>query len=224
MVRLVPLLCWLVLLVVSAGCSSSSRIDYGRLLVSGRDGWQHPEQVVASLGLEPGHRVAEIGAGAGYWLPWLSEAVGENGLVLAVEVEPELVEKLERRVAREGYTNVRIVLGEYADPKLPDGSIDLAMTSLTYHHIEARVAYFRALQTDLAEGGRVVHLDDRPDSPAPISWFQSEGHWTDPTQIADEMAAAGYTRTAVFDFLPAQSFQIFRPESKQAAHHSSTGF
>lgn len=223
MFRFVPLALWFSLLWVSAGCSGAAHIDYARVLVSGRDGWQHPERVVAELELAPGDRVAEIGAGSGYWLPWLSAAVGEDGLVVAVEVEPELVAELTRIVSEAGYENVQVVLGAYANPNLPDGGIDLAMTSLTYHHIEDRVAYFRALKVDLAEGGRVVHLDDRPDSPAPISWFQGDGHWTEPKRIAEEMVAAGYERTASFDFLPAQSFQVFRPVSQQAENLGGPG-
>ncbi len=209
MIRWIPFVLWLTIALSSVGCSGLSNVDVGRVLTSGRDGWQHPERVIDALAIEPGDRVAEIGAGGGYWIPWLSRAVGEEGRVFAVEVEPELVAALESRVAEEGLGNVEVVLGAYDDPRLPDHEIDLAMTCLTYHHIEDRVAYFEALHRDLAPGGRVAHLDDRPDSPAPISWFQGEGHWTDPDLIVTEMGRAHYRRVDAFDFLPAQSFQTF---------------
>lgn len=198
-------------LVVSlcAGCSGMSRVDVWRVVTSGRDGWQHPDRVIDALAIEPGSRVAEIGAGDGYWVEWLSEAVGPTGIVYLVEVEPDLVAKLRDRVADAGFENVTIVLGDYDDPKLPDGEIDLAMTCLTYHHIDSRSDYFRRLGVDLSEGGRVAHLDDRPDAGPPISWFQSDGHWSDPAAVVAEMNAAGYQPVARFDFLPAQSFQIF---------------
>lgn len=124
--------------------------------------------------------------------------------------------KLEARVAKLGLTNVEVVAGDYDDPQLPGARVDLAMTCLTYHHIEERVVYFRRLTSDLGPTGRVAHLDDRPDSPAPISWFQGKGHWTDPELIREEMQAAGYRQTGTFDFLPAQSFQIFSPDSPAA--------
>lgn len=211
MIRFIPMFLWFTIAFTSVGCSGASKIDVGQLLTSGRDGWQHPDRVIASLEIRPGDRVAEIGAGSGYWLSRLSDAVGSQGRVYAVEVEAELVEALKARVAREGLTNVEVVFGGYADPRLPDGEIDLAMTCLTYHHIEDHVAYFRGIKRDLSVRGRVVHLDDRPDSPAPISWFQSTGHWTDPNAIVEEMNEAGYRRSQAFDFLPAQSFQIFSP-------------
>ena len=213
MIKWIPFVLWLSIAVSSVGCSGLSKIDLGTLMTSGRDGWQHPELVIESLGISRGDHVAEIGAGSGYWLRWLSEAVGPEGRVYAVEVEQDLVVKLQEIVADEELGNVEVLLGGYDDPRLPDGEIDLAMTCLTYHHIEDRGRYFEALQADLTADGRVAHLDDRPDSPAPISWFQGDGHWTDPLLIVSEMENAGYVSTQSFDFLPAQSFQVFEMES-----------
>jgi predicted methyltransferase len=185
------------------------------VLTSGRDGWQHPERVVAALEIAPGAAVAEIGAGEGYWLPWLSEAVGPQGRVYAVEVEPEKVAALEALVAEAELANVEVILGDPDDPRLPAAGVDLAMTCLTYHHIDARVEYFRSLRASLRPGGRVAHLDDRPDAPAPIAWFQSEGHWSEPGMVAREMDEAGYHRAERFDFLPSQSFQVFVPRAPE---------
>jgi arsenite methyltransferase len=216
-----PMLAWLTIALTSVGCSGLSQIDIGRVLTSGRDGWQYPERVIEALEIQPGDRVAEIGAGSGYWLPWLSEAVGTEGRVYAVEVESELVEDLESFVERNDLRNVEVILGAYDDPRLPDGSIDLAMTVLTYHHIEDRADYFARLRQDLRPGGRVAHLDDRPDAEPPISWFQGEGHWSEPSVIVDEMTGAGYHELSAFDFLPAQSFQVFAPDSDESSKAAS---
>ena len=226
MIKSLPFFLWLSVMLSTVGCSGMAKIDVGALITSGRDGWQHPERVIESLDIEAGDRVAEIGAGSGYWLRWLSDAVGPEGRVYAVEVEAELVAELEEIVADEELGNVEVVYGAYDDPRLPDGEIDLAMTCLTYHHIEDRVVYFGKLRAALRPGGRVAHLDDRPDSPAPISWFQGDGHWTDPALIESEMGSAGYTSTSEFDFLPAQSFQIFLPHAANdpagLAHRTSS--
>lgn len=211
MFKWIPFFLWLTIALSSVGCSGLAKVDLGAVLTSGRDGWQHPERVIEALAISPGDHVAEIGAGSGYWLRRLSDSVGPEGRVYAVEVEADLVAALEAFVEDEELGNVEIVLGAYDDPRLPDGGIDLAMTCLTYHHIDDRVVYFERLKADLRPGGRVAHLDDRPDSPAPISWFQGEGHWTDPALILSEMDAAGYAFATDFDFLPAQSFQVFVP-------------
>jgi SAM-dependent methyltransferase len=216
----IPMLAWAILALTSVGCSGLSQIDVGRVLTSGRDGWQHPERVIEALEIQPGDRVAEIGAGSGYWLERLSEAVGTEGRVYAVEVEPELVEDLESLIVDRDLRNVEIILGAYDDPRLPNASIDLVLTVLTYHHIENRSDYFRRLQLDLRAAGRVAHLDDRPDAEPPISWFQSDGHWSEPSAIVEEMTEAGYEKNSDFEFLPAQSFQIFklaRTDSSKAA-------
>lgn len=202
------------ILIASTGCSTVGKMDLGRVVTSGRDGWQHPEQVIAALKLQPGERVAEIGAGKGYWVPWLSEAVGPNGVVYAVEVTDEQVAALNDRAAEEGWTNVVVVRGDFDDPLLPDGEIDLAMTSQTYHHIENQTTYFRKLDADLSATGRVAQLDDRHDVPIPIQWLQSSGHWTEPAVLRAEMEEAGYRYVEEFDFLPLQSLQIFVPANQ----------
>lgn len=222
MLRLIPCVLWFALLITSSGCSGSlAQVDLARVLTSGRDGWQHPERVVSALAIQPGDQVAEIGAGSGYWIEALSEAVGPTGRVYAVEVESELVDGLRARVEKADLRNVEVILGDYDDPRLPEGRIDLAMTCLTYHHLEDHVSYFRRLRSALSVRGRVAHLDDRPDAPAPIAWFQTKGHWTPPAQIASEMAEAGYARTDRFAFLPAQSFQVFAPDGSSADLTSS---
>jgi predicted methyltransferase len=203
------------LCLLSTGCSVLGKMEVGRVLASGRDGWQLPERVVESLGLKPGDHVAEIGAGDGYWLPWLSAAVGPEGRVYAVEVTDELVAALERRVSEQGWANVIVVRGRFEDPELPDGRIDLALTCLTYHHIDARPAYFAKIQRDLSSDGRVAHVDGRHDLSVPFRWAQTEGHWFDPDQMVTEMKDAGFRRTLVFDYLPMQNFQVFEPVSRE---------
>ncbi len=184
-------------------------------MTGNRDGWQRPEEVIETLALAPGDRIAEIGAGDGYWLPWLSEAVGEVGIVYAVEVDEDLVRELKEMPIEHSLTNVVVVLGAYGDPKLPDGEIDLAMTCLTDHPISDHVAYFARLQSDLAPGGRVVHLDDHDDGPLPIRWKQGE-HVSEPEAIVAEIANAGYVRTGTSDFLPFMCFLRFEPADDEA--------
>jgi predicted methyltransferase len=211
--RLLLSLAGLLLVSTGAGCSSG-KLDLGRLVSSGRDGYQQPERVVSALEIRPGQRVAEIGAGSGYWLPFLSDAVGPAGTVYAVEVEAPLVEELQRLKDERGLTNVRVILGRYEDPLLPDGSIDIAITSKTYHHIEGRVDYFKRLRADLAPDGRVVHLDDRDDLGAPLAWLLTQGHTSNTAEMDDEMTRAGYRKAQSFDFLLTQSFQVYEPRGQ----------
>jgi len=129
-----------------------------------------------------------------------------------VEVDEEKVAALRERVAREELKNVEVILGAYEDPKLPDGQIDLALTCLTYHHIEERRAYFSQLKKDLSPKGRVAHLDDRDDLPVPLRWLPTSGHTQNVAEMDDEMSAAGYALKQSFDYLLVQTFRIYVPQ------------
>jgi ubiquinone/menaquinone biosynthesis C-methylase UbiE len=190
-----------------AGCNGFSKLDWTTL---GRASWQRPDDVVQALELQPGDRVADLGAGDGYFVPYLSQAVGPEGRVLAVEVDAELVESLESSFGGGG-SNIRVLLGRSDDPELPDGSIDLVLIVNTYHHIEDRPAYFARLKGDLGASGRVAVIDPDADLGGILRLFQHEGHWSKASEIVEEMAAAGYRRTASHDFLATQVFEVFAP-------------
>ena len=64
------------LLALRGACASGKRFAYEGV---GRDEWQQPEAVVALLGIGPGDRVADLGAGGGYFTFRLAEAVGRVG-------------------------------------------------------------------------------------------------------------------------------------------------
>jgi len=130
-----------------------------------RDAWQKPARVVELLGLEKGMTVADVGAGTGYFEPYLSRAVGPEGRVLAVDLEPDMVKWLDERARREGLANVRAVQADAADPKLPDGAVDRILVVDTWHHIDDRAAYARKLARALKPGGAVTIVDFTKESP-----------------------------------------------------------
>ena len=194
------------LLLVLPSCTAWKRCAYES---AGRDDWQKPDEVVAALGIQPGDQVADLGAGSGYFTASLARAVGPSGRVYAVDVDEEMNEYLRERLAKEGVDNVEIVLGEYSDPKLPDGQIDLLFTSNTYHHIEERADYFRRVRTDLAPGGRVAVIEYDGSEGLFVKWM---GHYTGKQVILDEMGEAGYGVAEDLAILDRQSFVIFTPE------------
>jgi ubiquinone/menaquinone biosynthesis C-methylase UbiE len=182
-----------------------SKMDYAKLTT--RAGWQLPDRVVESLAIKPGDRIADIGAGGGYFTFRLADAVGSEGKVYAVEVDDKLVEKLERKARKRGYSNVVVIKGEFDDPLLPDGEIDLVFLCNTYHHIEDRPGYFDHLRTDLERGGRVAIVDMKF-SPLVRLFFLS-GHSITMEAMQQEMEKANYRKQDDFAFLPAQNFVIF---------------
>lgn len=187
------------------GCQSLSRVDYLHLF--SREGWQRPADVIEALGLKAGDRVADIGAGDGYFTFRFAEAVGPSGRVYAVEVDPERIASLRESARERGHANVVVVAAELDDPLLPDGEIDLGFVCNAYHHIDGQVAYFDRLRRDLATGGRLAILEvgDR----ALVKLVVPSGHFTPRERLLGEMAEARYRRVASHDFLPLQSFEVF---------------
>ncbi len=197
----------LALLLVSTIAIVSCGGSFRRFLYAGpgRDGWQQPDRVVEALAVAPGARVADLGAGGGYFTFRLADAVGPDGLVFAIDVDPNMLEYLEERVRDEGIANVKVVEAAYDDARIPESGADLVLTVNTYHHISDRPVYFRQLAGSLRPGGRVaiIELDDG-------SWFRRWfGHYTDADVIRSEMESAGYRLAAEHDFLDRQSFLVF---------------
>ncbi len=196
-------------LLVLSGCNGFSKLD---LTTLGRDTWQRPSDVVDVLELKPGDRVADLGAGEGYFVAHLTEAVGADGRVYAVDVDEDVVGELAERFPPDS-TNVEVVLGKFEDPMLPDGSLDLILIVNTYHHIEDRPAYFRRLKRDLRPGGRVAVIDPNEDLGGILALSLDEGHKSSAAVVEAEMREAGYRVEARHDFLPVQIFRVFAPDA-----------
>ena len=196
----------LLALVLLGACTHVKRCSYEGF---GRDDWQHPERVVAALGLEPGDRVVDLGAGSGYFTFRLAEAVGPAGRVEAVDIDPDMIAYLDERIASGSHGNVRTVLATPSDPGLEGDDVDLVFTVNTYHHMEDREAYFAGLARYLAPDGRVAVIDLQESGQGFFFRLFLGSHTSDPAVIASEMAAAGYRRVESHDFLTRQSFQVF---------------
>jgi ubiquinone/menaquinone biosynthesis C-methylase UbiE len=161
---------------------------------------------VRALALRPGARVADLGAGSGYFSRFLAAAVGPDGAVLAIDTEPNLVVHLRERAEKEGTPNVVPVLASAGNPRLPAGTMDLVLIVDTFHHIGDRITYFRALRGALAPEGRVAVIDWHK-RPLPVG--PPPDHKLAREQVVEEMAAAGYALVAEPDILPYQYFLVF---------------
>ena len=191
-------------------CSGFTKLDYTSL--TQRAAWQRPDRVIEALGIEPGDHVVDLGSGEGYFLSYLVEAVGPDGRVTAVDVDEEVTDSLRARVDEAGWQNVSVVLGEFADPRLPDGEADLVLLVNTYHHIEDRPDYFSKLRKDLRPEGRVSVIDPNLELGGILGLTLDEGHQTAVGDLQGEMREAGYRELDRFDFLPVQIFAVYTPE------------
>ncbi|MEL7304650.1 MAG: methyltransferase domain-containing protein [Myxococcota bacterium] len=124
-----------------------------------RDAWQKPEEIVAAAEIEAGDAVADLGSGTGYLLGPLRDAVGDDGQVFAIDVEPAMVEYLRGEIEAKAWSNVVAHQSSHDDPKLGPASLDAIVTLNTWHHIEGREPYAKLLTSALKPDGRLVIVD-----------------------------------------------------------------
>jgi ubiquinone/menaquinone biosynthesis C-methylase UbiE len=125
----------------------------------GRDERLHINRVMDILSIAPGKTVADIGAGSGWFTVRAAKRVTETGTVYAVDINPEAVRSIERRVQQEHLRNVKSALNRADDPGLPSNSIDAVLLLKTYHEVANPVALLRNLRTSLKPNARVGVID-----------------------------------------------------------------
>lgn len=142
--------------------------DLGLLEGPDREAWQQPERIMDLLRIADGATVADIGAGGGWFTVRLARRVGPVGLVYAEDIQPQMLESINRRVLREGLANVRTIHGTPTDPRLPT-PVDAVLIVDVYPAVAAedRVALLRNLLPLLEPGGRVGIVDFKLDGGGP---------------------------------------------------------
>jgi predicted methyltransferase len=124
-----------------------------------RDAWQHPQEVMDALGLRPGSVVADVGSGSGYFTFHLAARVGAQGKVYAEDIRDEELARIRERVAKEGLSQVEVVLGSDSDPHLPAGALDAVLVMNAYHEMRQYDAMLQAMHRALKPGGLLAIID-----------------------------------------------------------------
>jgi ubiquinone/menaquinone biosynthesis C-methylase UbiE len=174
-----------------------------------RDAYQKPREVLAALNLKRGEVIADIGAGSGYFSFRIAHHVGAEGKVYAVDVSPDMIRHIGRRIRELKTKNVVAVLAEPDDPLLPTESIDRFFVCNVWHHIEKRASYLARMKKMLKPGGEIVVIDfhkkDLPIGPPPETKIARE-------EIIKQMALGGFRLAREHTFLPYQYFLVFVPQ------------
>jgi len=172
-----------------------------------REDEEAPSKALDALELKPGMVVADIGAGSGYYSSRIARRVGPTGRVYATDIQPGMIEILDRRIKSEGVTNITTVLGGMDDPRLPPASIDLAIMVDVYHELQQPQIFLQRLKETFKPNGRLVLLEFRKEDPkVPIL----EVHKMSVAEVKQEMEAEGFVLDKVIDVLPWQHIIVLK--------------
>jgi len=157
----------------------------------GRDQKLHVNRVMDLLGIVPGKSVADIGAGSGWFTVRAAARVGAGGAVYAEDINPDAIQYITDRAAREKLSNVHAVLGTVDDTQLPANSVDAVLILKSYHEFAHPVPLMQRLRLSLKPGAKVGIIDRYGDG---------TDHGIMPEVVEQEMAQAGFKRVGKYDF------------------------
>lgn len=157
-----------------------------------RDDWQRVPDVMAALSVATGSRVADVGAGSGYFTVHLSRKVGSSGRVFAVDISDRALRQLDRLVQSQKLDNVDVIRGEINDPRLPEESLDAVLMVDAYHEMTEYEAILAAVYRALKPGGRLVILDLVPPDSSAARDRQTANHRLGISLVELEIRATGF--------------------------------
>jgi SAM-dependent methyltransferase len=176
-----------------------------------RDAWQRPEQIMDALQIGENSVVADLGAGGGWFTVRLARRV-TNGRVYAEDIQPQMIQAIERRVERERLQNVKTVLGTPTDPKIPE-PLDAVLIVDTYHEMDQPVTLLKNIARSLKPplkagevGGLIGIVNYKTDGGGPGPPMDER---VDPEQVIRDATAAGLELRKRENFLRYQYLLTF---------------
>lgn len=172
-----------------------------------REDEEKPRLLLESLKIRPGDVIADIGAGSGYLTFPLARLAGRDGRVYAVDVQPEMIDILNKKKDQRQALNVIPVLGTITNTALPESSVDLAVLVDVYHEFSSPYEMVASICQALKSGGRLVFVEYRAEDPAvPIKRL----HKMTEAQVRKEMTPQKLDWVATIEVLPRQHVIIFK--------------
>jgi predicted methyltransferase len=175
--------------------------DWNRLFESEqRQIFVERHRIMQLAAIEPGARVADVGAGTGVFTTLLSDAVGREGIVYAEEVMLKFSAFIAAQAAHEGRTNVVSVVGTETGIGLPPGSIDVAFLCDVYHHFDRPAEMLASIRRALKPGGKMFLVDFRRHPTLSPAWLREHVRAGE-EEVTREVEAAGFARLSRDDSL-----------------------
>ncbi|MDG2125094.1 MAG: methyltransferase domain-containing protein [Verrucomicrobiales bacterium] len=179
----------------------------------GREVYDQRERIVASIGIEPGETVADVGAGTGLFEPLLSKAAGDEGKVMAVDIAANFLERVRMVAKNEGLKNVETVLCTERSAELAEASVDKVFMCDTYHHFEYPADTMGSIHKALKPGGELVVVDFEREEGKSSDWIMGHVRAGKSVFVA-EIEAVGFEKVGEGDFLEENYLVRFRKKAE----------
>ena len=196
---------FIILFLLMASCVTTTRnakyLDPDLNADTWNKGLQNPEkdivvyrkEILSHLPVNKGDSIADVGAGTGQFEKELSQLVGPDGKVYAIEVAPAFIPFMKERFKKENLTNVEIIHGDSEATTLKPNSVNLVLVIDTYHHFDHPLSMLKDFEKILRPSGHLVIIDFRR-GPEARPWVNEHMHLTR-EDIIQEISNHG------FDFL-----------------------
>jgi ubiquinone/menaquinone biosynthesis C-methylase UbiE len=200
------LLALLVTALPFAATSRDFRPDAGSQAASEpRDSYEQPQKVLEVTGVKPGMTIGEVGAGGGHFTVLLARAVGRKGRIYANDILRSAIEKIDRRSADEGFTNIETILGAVDDPRFPRGALDMVFMVNCFHEFEKPIELLANLLPSLKPGATVVIMDRDPTRAR-----HSGEHLYTQEEMAETIGRSVFALVRTETFLPYHNLYILK--------------
>jgi predicted methyltransferase len=174
---------------------------------SSRADEENPERLLELMDLESGDVVADIGAGSGYFSRRIARRVGPAGKVYAVDIQPQMLDRLSELAQSAGIENIVPVLSGDDDPRLPIGRIDKVLLVDVYHEFQKPEAMLAKIREALSPGGKVYLAEYRLEGGT--ARHIRRDHRMSAEQVLAEWEPAGFELVELDPSLPTQHLFIF---------------
>lgn len=177
-------------------CITSTLAQYSQKDWEERDTWMNVSKIFELAEIEKGNRVADVGCHEGYLSVHLAKRVGETGKVFAVDVEAYRLDNLKEYIQERKIANIEVILGDYDNPKLPEGSLDAVIVMDTYHEMDDYIKILGYIKKALKPTGRILILEKLKEHKRGKSREeQVRGHTLSSKYVKQELKEAGFSIT-----------------------------
>lgn len=171
-----------------------------------REQEERTDLLIKSMALQPHERIADIGAGSGYFSFRMAPLV-PKGQVFAVDISPKMLGIVRSKIRQNKISNVVPVQSTIKNTMLEENSIDVALIVDAYHEFSHPREMAQSIHKSLNQNGRLVLIEYRKEDP---SVMIKPLHKMSQKQAKSEMQAVGFKWEKTLDLLPQQHFMVFR--------------